>query len=102
MKKTILLAIIALTFSGCSFVYQAQSYIEKHCPKFSSTNPLTGRLEIRYECDSLWPTAKIQQHCSDITLCVDAANGRISGWIDCDSISTEGAAALLKGAKPRK
>lgn len=81
-----LLVLLMLGVSSCNFTKQAQTYLQKHCPKTTAVNPITGNLEIHYECDSLWGNAKLKQSCSSINVCIDAVNGRITGDVKCDSL----------------
>lgn len=108
MKNFILaLAIIAIgtfgvsSLTSCNFTKQAVSYVQKHCPKTEVINPLTGNLEIHYQCDSLWPTQKIQEKCNSIQLCIDAANGQISGTVQCPDL-IQIPPSVLRTAKPKQ
>ena len=65
---------------------KVQTYIEKNCPKKEVTNPITGDLEIHYQCDSVWATDKITAKCDNIKLCVDITKGSFSGDIVCKNL----------------
>ena len=74
-----------VALSGCSFINQAQSYVQKHCPETKITDPLSGSVKIHYECDSLYKTDKLDK-CSKISICFDAKKGKVSGDVVCDSL----------------
>ena len=85
MKK-ILIALTFISLSSCTFVQKAQIYVDKHCPKSYIKDPSTGKLNIYYECDSLYPTDKLNAKCSKIEICFDATQAKISGSAVCDSL----------------
>lgn len=93
MKKMMLLAAIAATLGACSAgqnltqaLNKAQGIIESKCPKHYVKSPITGDLEIVFECDSLWPTEAIRQKCTVLELCADVAGGKITSHAKCDSL----------------
>lgn len=93
MKKIMFIAILLAALSSCNFVRQAQSYVQKHCPETQIADPRTGNITIHYECDSLYPTDKLDK-CQRIDICFDARNGKIEGNVQCDSLID--IAAILK------
>lgn len=100
MKKIFFLSVFAtlLFASGCNVfkqvqavnvVQQAQAYLDKihdRCPKTTATDPLTGNIIIHYECDSLWNSGELKNHCKTVSFCIEAVTGKISGDIECDSL----------------
>lgn len=98
MKRIFLisaLAVLAFANTGCNvfkqvqavnIVSQAQDYLDKHCPKTTVADPLTGNIHVHYECDSLWNSGALKQHCSSVSFCIEAVSGKISGDITCDSV----------------
>ena len=86
MKKLLLFAVIAATVSSCNVFKKAQAYADKHCPKSYITDPTTGKVNIYYECDSLYPTAKLKEKCSKIEICFDATESKVTGSAVCDSL----------------
>lgn len=85
MKKVIILVAI-LSMSSCTFIQKAESYVNKHCPKSYIKDPSTGKLNIYYECDSLYSVDKLNSKCSKIEVCFDATQAKISGSAVCDSL----------------
>lgn len=86
MKKVLATIAILITISSCSFYKTAQSYVQKHCPKSYITDPTTGKVNVYYECDSLYPTSKLTDKCSKIEICFDATKAKITGTAVCDSL----------------
>ncbi len=91
MKKSIfiLIAIASAVLSACTFTQHATkvvSWVEKNCPKTEVQNPLTGEINIHFECDSLWQTQRIQNKCEAANLCIDISNGKISGNVRCAGV----------------
>lgn len=85
MKKVFAIALLITALAGCSFVQKAQNYVQQHCPETRIADPSTGNITIHYECDSLYPTDKLDK-CSKIDICFDARKGKISGNVQCDSL----------------
>lgn len=86
MKKLFAIALIALTVSSCNVFKKAQAYADKHCPKSYIADPTTGKVNVYYECDSLYPTAKLKDKCSKIEICFDATEAKVTGSAVCDSL----------------
>jgi hypothetical protein len=93
MKKILFLALALFALSACktsqtikTVVGDVQTYVEKHCPVTAVINPITtDTLGFTFKCDSLWPTQAVQNSCGTANICVDVANGTISGNIACNS-----------------
>ena len=83
LKSVVILLLCSFMLTGCSFTQKAQSYLEKHCPKTYATNPLTGNLEIHYQCDSLWHSKQLSDKCGQVNICIDAVNGSVTGDVEC-------------------
>jgi len=86
MKKLFLFAVIATALSSCNVFKKAQAYADKHCPKSYITDPTTGNVNVYYECDSLYPTAKLKEKCSKVEICFDATSAKVTGTVVCDSL----------------
>lgn len=86
MKKLFFILTVLLTISSCSFYKNAQDYVQKHCPKSYIKDPRTGKVNIYYECDSLYVTDKLKSKCSKIEVCFDATNAKVTGSAVCDSL----------------
>lgn len=80
MKKLFLLAIVAtlLTATSCNITNRAQSYYKKHC-KGTALKNSEGKIEITFECDSLYKTAKIKKYVDEAIITYDVANARVYG-----------------------
>ena len=97
--KTLIIIILTIGLASCSFIKQAETYVQKHCPESHVTNPLTGDIEIHYECDSLYNTIALNTACKQFNLCFDASNGRITGDVVCDSLFNLTNLTILKRKK---
>lgn len=88
MKKLFLILTVAVlaTCSSCNVFKKAQAWTDTHCPKSYITDPTTGKVNIYYECDSLYPTAKLKDKCSKIEICFNAAEAKVTGTAVCDSL----------------
>ena len=86
MKKVLFILLTVLSISSCNVFKKAQAYADSHCPKSYIKDPTTGKVNIYYECDSLYPTAKLKDKCSKIEICFDATEAKVSGTAVCDSL----------------
>jgi hypothetical protein len=89
MKNIVIIIAMALLLQSCSISQQATkvvSWVEKHCPQTEIKNPLTGEVNIHFECDSLWRTQRIKEKCDRANLCIDISNGKISGNVRCADV----------------
>lgn len=83
------IASIAALLSSCSLTQHTTKvvqWVETHCPKTEVTNPLTGEVNIHFECDSLWPTQRIKDKCDRANVCIDISNGKLSANVRCNDV----------------
>lgn len=103
MKK-LLFTLFSFTFflSGCTgglqLVKQAEAYVKKHCPETKVTDPFSGKIMAHFECGELWSVEKLNNSCSQMSICLDIVNGRIWADVLCDSLINPH--KVLQGARP--
>lgn len=80
MKKLFLLACIATLFTAtsCNITNRAQSYYNEHCKATAFKNS-EGKVEVTFECDSLYKTTKIKKYVDEAVVTYDVANARVYG-----------------------
>lgn len=86
MKKVLFISALLVTIASCNVFKKAQAYADSHCPKSYIKDPTTGKVNIYYECDSLYPASKLKEKCSKIEICFDATEAKVTGQAVCDSL----------------
>jgi hypothetical protein len=86
MKKVFILCTIALLAFGCNTTQKIDTYVKKHCNEAHIFNPATGQYQVMWTCDTLYHAPKLQAKCSTLNVCFDAAKGRFTGELVCDSL----------------
>lgn len=89
LTTLIFISIFGALLSSCSLTQHTTkvvSWVEKNCPKTEIKNPLTGEVNIHFECDSLWPTQRIKDKCDRANICIDISNGKIAANIRCAEV----------------
>lgn len=87
MKKVFFIcALIALTAVSCNTTARINTYITEHCKEAHTLNPGTGQYQVMWTCDTLYKAPKLQAKCSTLNVCFDAAKGRFTGELVCDSL----------------
>ena len=65
---------------------QAEAYMKKNCPYTEIENPITGNLDVHYQCDSIWNTDAITAKCDNIKFCVDVTKASLSLDVSCKNL----------------
>lgn len=105
MKNLLLIVAFTMLLTSCQKsvkdgLTSLVTYMDKNCDKRESYNPVSGKLELHYECGQLWNVEALTPYCSQMNVCVEIVQGKFWADVKCDSLQNP--FQLLKNVKPVK
>jgi len=82
MKKVLMVSALCALLMGCNSYKSLVGYVSKNCVATNTTSG--GNTIVTYECNSLYNTDKVKDKCSEISICFDGANAKLSGRAICN------------------